>query len=544
MRKLLFLLTTVLVSTLLCSCAKDEENLSGTIAGLVTDITNANTPIAGATVTLNTKGLTKTTGSDGRFEFAGVEPGTYTLQVVANRYQATTKQVTVYAGQTANCDFQLSPGSVSVDIQPMTLTFGGTTEQQSFTITNNSNGALNYTISNIPNFVQVSPSTGSVAAHGKQAVTVSVINRASITGSRNGQLTVNIGNDSYTISINVEPYQQEQVNVDINPTSLSFDKDTEQLKFTMASNYSKDLSYTIASNLDILTVTPSEGTLAAHGKAEVSVTVNDRKNVTTDRAGSLTISMGGNTYVVNVSVAKYEEPGTQPVDTEVKNGLYAYFTFENSTKDVTETELNGVGVETSFVDSYDGSKALNIPAKSSAMLSVPNALVDQKQMSVSFWVKDLNDGHVFHAVRSYDNKAAFMLAMVDGKLKFTARQYTIQHSYNSVPSFTHGSLSGWHMVTLVSDFNSTTYSKITTRLYIDGDFVDTVTEDDNPFTENESGAGRQYDACIKFVMGGEMKDYNTNKFEATKLVVDNLRFYRSRMLTADEVKTIYKAEKK
>ena len=543
MKKLISLIPALLAVILICSCAKDEENLSGTIAGLVTDYTNANTPIAGATVTLGTKGLTKTTGNDGRFEFSNIEPGTYTIQVSANRFQTTTKQVTVYAGQTATCDFQLSVGAQDVDITPITLNFGNTAEQLSFTITNNSNGALNYTISNIPDFVKVSPTTGAVSARGKQAITVSVINRASITSHRNGQLTINIGNDSYTVSLNVEPYQEEVISVDINPQALSFDKDTEQLKFMMTSNYSKSLDYTISNNLDILTVSPESGTLTPRGKAEISVSVKDRKNIKTNRTGVLTIQMGGNTYVVNVSVAKYEEGGTQPVDTEVKNGLFAYFTFENSTKDVTEQELNSTGIGTSFVDSYNGTKALNIPAKSSSMLSIPNPLVDQYEMSISFWAKDLQDGHVFHAVRSYDNKSAFLLAVENGRLKYVVTRYHVGYKYDSSPSFTNGSLSGWHMITLVSDFNKTSYGTITTRLYIDGDLMDVVTEDDNPAAERGTGNSKNYNACTKFVMGGELNESYAPQLSASKLVIDNLRIYRSRMLSEDEVKTIYNAEK-
>lgn len=545
MKKILFSLCFFSSMILLLnSCGKsDAVDNSGTISGFVTDITNANAPIAGATVTLSAKGLSQTTGSDGRYQFSDVDPGSYTLQAIANHYQPTTKQVTVGVNQNVACDFQLSAGAVSVDISPVTLNFGNSAEQLSFTITNNSTGTLSYNISNIPNFVQVSPSTGSVAARGKQAVMVSVINRSSITAPRNGQMTVNIGSDSYTISVSVEPYQAEAVSVDISPASLTFDKDTEQMKFTMASNYSRDLDFTISSNLDILTVTPTSGTLTARGKAEVSVTVNDRKNVTTDRTGSLTISMGGNTYVVNVSVDKYEET-TPSVNTEVRNGLFAYFPFENSIQSVMDTEFAGVGIGTSFVDSYDGSKALEIPATSSALLSIPNSLVDQWNMSVSFWVKDLYDGHIFHAVRSYDNKPAFILCMENGRLKFVVTRYHIGYSWSSQTSFTHSELSGWHMITLVSDLNTTSYSTITTKLYIDGILVDTVTEDDNVFTERQEGADKNYDACTKFIMGGELNESYVPKIAATRLVIDNLRFYRSRMLTAEEVKTIYNAEKK
>lgn len=66
------------------SCTKDEEVTTGIITGVITDITNANEPIAGATVTVSPTGLSKTTGSDGRYEFPETEAGTYNLTVKAN----------------------------------------------------------------------------------------------------------------------------------------------------------------------------------------------------------------------------------------------------------------------------------------------------------------------------------------------------------------------------------------------------------------------------------------------------------------------------
>ena len=248
MKKIASMLSFGLVLAIVINgCAKDEEVMTGTISGFVSDYTNANSPIAGATITLNSKGLTKTTGSDGRYEFAGLEPGTYSLSANANEFQPTTKQVTVYAGQIANCDFQLETGKVSVDIDPLNLVFAKDVEQSSFSIKNNSNRKLNYSISNIPDFIQVSPSTGTLAAKGTQAISVSVINRNSITSVKNGQLTVNIGNDSYIVSISVEAYKEETVNVNIDPQSLSFDKNTEQLTFTITSNGRSSWGYVFPS---------------------------------------------------------------------------------------------------------------------------------------------------------------------------------------------------------------------------------------------------------------------------------------------------------
>ncbi len=541
MKKILFLLLGV---TLLTNCSKDEEVLTGNISGFVSDYTNANKAIAGATITLNNKGLTKTTGSDGRFEFNNLEPGTYTLSVQANSFQPTSKQVTVYAGQNVTCDFQLEQTSASVALSTQNLVFGANVDQLSFTIDNNDNRALSYTLTNVPDFLEASPNNGTISAKGTQAVSVKVLNRTAITTSRSGQMTVNVGNSAFVVSISVEPYRDEAVSVDINPQSLSFDKDTEQLTFTMTSNYSKELDYTITSNLDILNVSPSSGTLGVRGTNQISVTVNDRKNVTTNRTGSLTITMGGNTYVVNVSVAKYEESNPdEPINQDdVVNGLYAYFTFENHYNDITETGLSGTGIGTSFVDSYNGGKALYIPANSSSYLTIPDPLIDHRQMSISFWVKDLYDGHVFHAVRSSDNGTSFLLAVENGMLKFVAHGYNIRYSYSQRPTFTHNTLSGWHMVTITSDLsNAISYNTITTRLYVDGVYVDMVSE--NPGTEGSGGYSNNYNACMKFIMGGAQPESRDPNIPATKLTIDNLRVYNNRQLSADEVKRIYNIEK-
>ena len=165
-----FALGLSIVLLFLGSCVKDEEVLTGTISGFVSDYTNANAPIAGATVTINSKGLTKTTGGDGRFEFSNLEPGTYSIAISANNYQPTTKQVTVYAGQKANCDVQLEKAGASVEISPMNLSFGQGIEQLSFTISNKGNQSLTYSISNAPDYIEVSPASGTVAAKGNQAM--------------------------------------------------------------------------------------------------------------------------------------------------------------------------------------------------------------------------------------------------------------------------------------------------------------------------------------------------------------------------------------
>ena len=181
---------------------------------------------------------------------------------------------------------------------------------------------------------------------------------------------------------------------------------------------------------------------------------------------------------------------------------------------------------------------------SNSLLSFPNSLVDEREMTISFWAKDLSDGHIFHAVRQRDGRPAFTLAVVNGMLKFVVTKYNINYQYENCRSFMHNKLDGWHMITLVSDFHKTTFSTITTRLYIDGNYVDVVTEGDNIFSESEEGDTKNYRACSKFVMGGGLNDlWDRQMLLPTTLTIDNLRFYKYRCLGESEVKYIYNKEK-
>ena len=85
-------------------------------------------------------------------------------------------------------------------------------------IINNGTQSLTYSISNAPDFIEVSTASGTVAAKAKNAISVHVLNRSSITNNRNGQLTVNVGNDSYVVSISVTNNTQTDPGQDTDPS--------------------------------------------------------------------------------------------------------------------------------------------------------------------------------------------------------------------------------------------------------------------------------------------------------------------------------------
>ena len=280
---------------------------TGNIAGVITDYTNTNSAISGATVSLTSTGQTKTTSSDGRYEFSDLTPGKHTLSVSANGYETVTKDVTVEAGKTTTCDFQLQKGSADVEVSPLNLTYASDVDQLSFTIKNKTNNALSYTITNVPDFAEVTSTSGIVAGKGSQAITVNILNRKQITSRKNGQMTVNVGDNAYIVNIAVEPYRSEAVSVDITPQTLTFDSNTDQLSFNIKSNNTRPLDYTIASSLDFVTVSPASGTIKEGGQNAISVSVKNHQNIDTRRTGQLTITIEENTFSVSVTVEPYKE---------------------------------------------------------------------------------------------------------------------------------------------------------------------------------------------------------------------------------------------
>ena len=135
----------------------------------------------------------------------------------------------------------------------------------------------------------------------------------------------------------------------------------------------------------------------------------------------------------------------------------------------------------------------------------------------------------------------FTFTMSQGSLKFVTTRYYNEYQYSNKPTFTHPTITDgkWHHIALVSDFNVTENSKTTTLLYVDGVFVDTVTEDVNPFEEGTPSQA-SYGTGIKFIMGGNVT-IERKTVNGTNMSIDNFRVYNTRCLSANEIKQIYDA---
>ncbi len=514
---------------------EEEKPVTGSVTGFVSDYANPLQPISGAIASLTSTGQTQTTGNDGRYEFKDLAPGSYTLTVRANEYETATKQVKVEAGKITSCDFQLQKGAIDVVVTPLSLTFVSDIDQLSFTIKNNSATAQQYNIINVPDFVTVSQGSGMVAAKGSQAISVNVLSRTTITTTRSGQLTVNVGNSSFVVQLTVEPYKQEPVNIEFSPQSLVFDQETSQLSFAIVSNTGRTLDYTITNTLqDLLTISPVNGVLPVRGSQDISVGLKvDRNSVTLERNGVITVIIEGNTYNIGVKVKKYEDdvtPGPTPTPSSenVTRGLVAYYNFDNGDADDSRGNYHGfLNGGTFITDTPDGSgKALNLKQKQ--YVNVGSAPLDgRKNYSVSLWIKDFGSGVLVKTAKSNLYTGPTLLLTENVTLQY----FTGQSNYSGA-SYTFGAdlsnyqVGQWTMITLVTEDYGDSY-RLRTTLYVNGRKADAGT---SVLTSASGGTSMAF--------GGQ--DRNGAWADAMKM--DNIRLHNV-ALTEEEVEKIYDYER-
>lgn len=344
--------------------------------------------------------------------------------------------------------------------------------------------------------------------------------------------------------------------ISLSTSTLNFGKNETILSFDIVNvGNAGTISYNISGIASWMTVDPVNGTIDMGKSVTIAVKVN-RDGIDKAETAILRVNAAGGSLPVVVSVEPSgsgtdpddpddpDTPGsdsTDPLQT-VKNGLYAYYRFEENTGNSVNGANGGSVIDCYNVDNeIDGTQALLLNS-ADATFTVPEGLIDTRKMSISFWTKDLSDGHIFHVVKSTNEanyKNAFALSMESGQLKYIATSYSVFYEYSTRPSFNHSDISnGWHMITITSDFNNITFSTVTTSLYIDGQLTDVVTEFANPYTENEVGNRNQnYGAGIKFVLGGSL-----NSAAGRSFIIDNLRVYNTRLISASEVSQIYEAE--
>lgn len=425
-----------------------------------------------------------------------------------------------------------------MSVTPTELDFGAGETEKAITIKNTGNAILNWNVSGITEAcLSVSAEEGSVEADGSKVIKV-MLDRSKLTSDLNTSFIISDGIKEQTITVKSSKAVAEMV---ISPSALDFGEESTEKTFTISNTGTAELVWNITvPDGKGVNVSETSGVTAPQSSKQITVTL-DRAMMTEDLHTSLEISDGSRKETVTVTAIK----GSEIAGTVVTQGLYTYYKFDDNFEDATENGIDGFGTASpAFVEGVTaGSKAVKFSKTGNSTFVVSKPIIDSRQMTISFWGKDFEDGHIFHLSSSIRSEAMFTLSMSNGALKFLVTRYNNMYQYSNLPAFIHPTLTDgkWHHIALVSDFEVTTYSTITTTLYVDGQEVYTLTEDANHFSEN-GGSQSSYDTGTSFTMGGSLQLNKSMTLTGTNMSVDNFRVYDTRRLSASEIQEIYNAK--
>lgn len=192
------------------ACEKEEENLPGTIYGVVTDKATGE-PVKSAGVELSPVGLKTITGTEGQFEFTELVPGNYTLLVTKTSYaDYASNTIEVKPGQTAQSDIQmelLPPALKVVDDnrkEVSELDFGEAESDvaRSFNLFNDGEETLNFQITKTAVWItQISKTEGELKAGATQSLIVTIDRSKLTTGVNSTTVHITSNNGSKQLRV-------------------------------------------------------------------------------------------------------------------------------------------------------------------------------------------------------------------------------------------------------------------------------------------------------------------------------------------------------
>ena len=159
--------------------------------------------IQGVNISLSPTGASAVTGSDGRYEFANLEPGLYTVQGMKNGFESNTKTIKIVEDQVSSGDMMLKPVVSGFRLNVDYLDFGSAFNTLTFKIINASESLpMSWEIIESLNWLTVTPNSGNI--QGGQEVTLTVtVDRSLINHTTTGNITIHSADMEIVLPVSV-----------------------------------------------------------------------------------------------------------------------------------------------------------------------------------------------------------------------------------------------------------------------------------------------------------------------------------------------------
>ncbi|MCL2073862.1 MAG: DUF1566 domain-containing protein [Marinilabiliaceae bacterium] len=171
--KRVFYVVFVVVFTF-CSTCKKQLDKEVAIYGFVVA---SGEPVNAAAILLTPGGGVKITGSDGLYEFSGLEPGKYEIKVFKEGFLSFNQSIDASDGKDKEITPILIPIAGSLSINKAYIDMGSNESNNiaGFTLINNGDDELTWKVSNAAGWItNIDPANGIVSAKGQEGVTIKI----------------------------------------------------------------------------------------------------------------------------------------------------------------------------------------------------------------------------------------------------------------------------------------------------------------------------------------------------------------------------------
>jgi len=346
----------------LSACTTSEEDLFGSISGIVTD-TETREPLKGVSISITPTGGTKVTGSDGSYTFQNLDPIEYTLTFKKEGYETDTKKVTVIAGENSKADMVLTPLRPQLAVNLKTLEFGTENTTLTIDISNTGHGVLQWKITEDIEWLDCKPISGTTEKEATSVV-VSVNREGWVKGeySRTFAISSNGGSEVITANMTITG-----CNLSIEPEEIDFGSTKSTIQLTLTNKGKGTIDYQAASSNEWLNLSKTSGKVTE--KDYITVSVNRGALAAGEYSGVITITVDKD--VVNIPVKLSISAKARPVVSldDIKNIAYNGATLAGTVVNVGNSKITRYGfcwsqkteptIEDSFTDMGDCSVPLS-----------------------------------------------------------------------------------------------------------------------------------------------------------------------------------------
>lgn len=318
------------------SCTTSEDNLFGTLSGIVTDA-ETKEPLKGGSVSIVPVGDTKVTGSDGAYTFLNLDPTEYTITFKKDGYETDTKRVSVLAGGNSKADMALVPLRPKLSVSLKTLEFGTENTTLTLDISNTGYGVLQWKITDDIEWLDCKPTSGNTEKEATSViVTVSREGWAKGEYSRTFAISSNGGSEVITANMSVDG-----CNLNVEPKEIDFGSTESTAQLTLTNKGKGTVSYQATSSNEWLNLSKTSGKVTE--KDYITVSVNRGVLAAGEYSGIITFTIDKD--VINVPIKLSISAKAKPVISldGIKNIAYNGATLAGTVVNVGNSKITRYG---------------------------------------------------------------------------------------------------------------------------------------------------------------------------------------------------------